>query len=184
MSESQVSIEGDVMKLPSPFMVIATQNLSESHGTFPLPDSQKDRFMISMGMGMPSPEQEVEILSRSQHGMPDANAVIAGDRIVEMREMVKRIEVDSKIREYIVKLAGSTRSNSSVRHGLSPRGAAALQRASQAWAAIEGRSYVEPQDVSEIAPYVIAHRLMMQPASAMTAQDVVMTAIDETQVPA
>jgi len=183
MSESQVSIEGEVMKLPSPFMVIATQNLSESHGTFPLPDSQKDRFMISMGMGMPSPEQEVDILSRSQHGMPEAKAVIAGDRIVEMREMVKRIEVDSKIRQYIVKLAGSTRSNPSVRQGLSPRGAAALQRASQAWAAIEGRSYVEPQDVSEIAPYVITHRLMMQPASAMSAQDVVMSAIDETQVP-
>ena len=181
MSESQVSIEGEVMKLPSPFMVIATQNLSESHGTFPLPDSQNDRFMISMGM--PSPEQEVEILFRSQHGMPEANAVIAGDRIVEMREMVKRIEVDSKIRQYIVKLAGSTRSNPSVRQGLSPRGAAALQRASQAWAAIEGRSYVEPQDVSEIAPYVITHRLMMQPASAMSAQDVVMSAIDETQVP-
>jgi len=113
MSESQVSIEGEVMKLPSPFMVIATQNLSESHGTFPLPDSQNDRFMISMGM--PSPEQEVEILFRSQHGMPEANAVIAGDRIVEMREMVKRIEVDSKIRQYIVKLAGYTRSNPSVR---------------------------------------------------------------------
>ena len=181
MSESQVSIEGEVMKLPAPFMVIATQNLSESHGTFPLPDSQKDRFRISMGMGMPSPEQEVEILTRSQHGMPEARPVITGDRIVEMREMVKRIEVNSKIRQYIVKLAGSTRSNSSVQ-GLSPRGAAALQRASQAWAAIEGRSYVEPQDVSEIAPYVIAHRLMMQLASAMSAHDVVKTAIDETQV--
>ena len=117
MSESQVSIEGDVMKLPSPFMVIATQNLSESHGTLPLPGSQKDRFMISRGMGMPSPEQEVEIPSRSQHGMPEAKAVIAGERIVEMREMVKRIEVDSKIREYIVKLAGNTRSNCSVRKG-------------------------------------------------------------------
>jgi MoxR-like ATPase len=86
------------MKLPAPFMVIATQNLSESHGTFPLPESQKDRFMISMGMGMPSPEQEAEILTRSQHGMPEAKAVIAGDRIVEMRDMVKRIEVDEKIK--------------------------------------------------------------------------------------
>jgi len=82
-----------------------------------------------------------------------------------------------------VKLAGSTRSNSSVRE-LSPRGSAALQRASQAWATIEGRSYVEPQDVSDIAPYVIAHRLMMQPESSVSAHDVVMTAIDETQVPA
>ena len=184
MAEHQVSIEGDVRKLPSPFMVIATQNLSESHGTFPLPDSQKDRFMISMGMGMPTAEQEVEILIRSQHGMPEASPVITGERIVEMRETVKRIEVDEKIRQYIVKLAGNTRSNSAVRHGLSPRGGAALQRAAQAWAAMEGRSYVEPQDVSELAVFVVAHRLMMQPAANMTAQDAVRTAIDETQVPA
>ena len=184
MAEHQVSIEGEVMKLPSPFMVIATQNLSENHGTFPLPDSQKDRFMISMGMGLPSPEQEVEILVRSQHGMPESKAVISDERIVEMREMVKRIEVDSKIRQYIVKLAGQTRSNPAVRQGLSPRGGAALQRAAQAWAAMDGRSYVEPQDVSEIAVYVIAHRLMMQPAASITAQDIVKTAIDETQVPA
>lgn len=184
MAEHQVSIEGDVMKLPSPFMVIATQNLSESHGTFPLPDSQKDRFMISMGMGLPSPEQEVEILTRSQHGMPEATPVISAERIVEMREQVKRVEVDDKIRQYIVKLAGHTRSNSAVRHGLSPRGGAALQRAAQAWSAMEGRSYVEPQDVSEIAVYVIAHRLMMQPAASITAHDAVRAAIDETQVPA
>jgi MoxR-like ATPase len=184
MAEHQVSIEGDVRKLPSPFMVIATQNQSESHGTFPLPDSQKDRFMVSMGMGMPTAEQEVEILTRSQLGMPEATPVIESDRIVEMRETVKRIEVDEKIRQYIVKLAANTRSNSAVRQGLSPRGGAALQRAAQAWAAMEGRSYVEPQDVSEIAVYVIAHRLMMQPAANMTAQDAVRTAIDETQVPA
>ena len=143
MAEHQVSIEGDVMKLPSPFMVIATQNLSESHGTFPLPDSQKDRFMISMGMGMPTAEQEVEILSRSQHGMPEAQPVISSERIVEMRETIKNVEVDDKIRQYIVKLAGQTRSNSAVRQGLSPRGAAALQRAAQAWCAMEGRSFVE-----------------------------------------
>ena len=80
MAEHQVSIEGDVMKLPSPFMVIATQNLSESHGTFPLPDSQKDRFMISMDMGLPSNEQEIEILTRSQHGMPEATPVITAER--------------------------------------------------------------------------------------------------------
>jgi len=183
MAEQQVSIEGDVKKLPSPFLVIATQNTSESHGTFPLPDSQKDRFMVSMGMGLPSPEQEVEILQRSQHGMPSAEPVITAERVVEMREMVKRIEVDSKIRQYIVKLAGHTRNNSSVRHGLSPRGGAALQRAAQAWAAMGGRSYVEPQDVSEIAEYVIAHRLMMQPAASITANEAVMEAIDEIQVP-
>ena len=184
MAEHQVSIEGDVMKLPSPFMVIATQNLSESHGTFPLPDSQKDRFMISMGMGMPDAEQEIEILTRSQHGMPEAEPVIAGERIVEMRETVKRVEVDIKIRQYIVKLANHTRANSTVRQGLSPRGGAALQRASQAWAAMDGRNHVEPQDVSEIAKYVISHRLMMQPAAEISANDAVMAAVDETQVPA
>jgi MoxR-like ATPase len=184
MAEHQVSIEGEVMKLPSPFMVIATQNHSESHGTFPLPDSQKDRFMISMGMGLPTTEQEVEILTRSQHGMPEAEQVITADRIVEMREMVKRVEVDLKIRQYIVKLAGHTRANSAVRQGLSPRGGAALQRASQAWAAMDGRSYVEPQDVSEIAGYVISHRLLMQPAAGISAGEAVLIAVDETQVPA
>ncbi len=184
MAEHQVSIEGDVMKLPSPFMVIATQNLSESHGTFPLPDSQKDRFMISMGMGLPTSEQEIEILTRSQHGMPEAKPVITSERIVEMRETVKRIEVDIKIRQYIVKLAGHTRANPAVRQGLSPRGGAALQRAAQAWAAMDGRTFVEPQDVSGIAGYVIAHRLMMQPAAEISAGDAVVAAIDETQVPA
>lgn len=184
MAEHQVSIEGDVIKLPSPFMVIATQNLSESHGTFPLPDSQKDRFLISMGLGLPTPEQEVEILVRSQHGMPEAEPVISAERIVEMRDFVKNVEVDFKIRQYIVKLAGQTRANSSVRHGLSPRGGAALQRAAQAWAAMDGRSHVEPQDVSEIAGYVISHRLMMQPAAGMSPNDVVHSVIDETRIPA
>ncbi|MDA1280883.1 MAG: AAA family ATPase [Chloroflexi bacterium] len=184
MAEHQVSIEGNVVKLPSPFMVIATQNLSESHGTFPLPDSQKDRFMISVGMGLPSAEQEVEILSRSQHGMPDAAPVISGQRIVEMRELVKGVEVDLKIRQYIVKLAGHTRANTAVHHGLSPRGGAALQRAAQAWAALNGRAYLEPQDVSEIAEYVIPHRLMMQPAAGMSAREAALTAVDETRVPA
>ena len=184
MAEHQVSIEGDVMKLPSPFMVIATQNLSESHGTFPLPDSQKDRFMISMGMGLPTAEQEIEILTRSQHGMPEATPVITAERISEMREIVKQVDVDIKIRQYIVKLAGHTRANSTVRQGLSPRGGAALQRASQAWAAMDGRTFVEPQDVSEIAGYVISHRLKMQPAAEISASDAVLTAVDETQVPA
>jgi MoxR-like ATPase len=184
MAEHQVSIEGEVMKLPSPFMVIATQNHAESHGTFPLPDSQKDRFMISMGMGLPTAEQEIEILTRSQHGMPEAVPVISTERIVEMRETVKRVEVDIKIRQYIVKLAGHTRSNTTVRQGLSPRGGAALQRAAQAWAAMDGRLYVEPQDVSEIAGYVISHRLMMQPSADTSADDAVLTAVDETQVPA
>lgn len=184
MAEHQVSIEGDVMKLPSPFMVIATQNLSESHGTFPLPDSQKDRFMISMGMGQPNVEQEVEILVRSQHGMPEAEPVITAERIVEMREFVKQVEVDLKIRQYIVQLAGQTRANSSVRHGLSPRGGAALQRAAQAWAAMDGRSHVEPQDVSEIAGFVISHRLMMRPAAGVSANEVVLSVVDETRIPA
>ncbi len=184
MAEHQVSIEGDVMKLPAPFMVIATQNNSESHGTFPLPDSQKDRFMISMGMGLPTTEQEIEILTRSQHGMPEAGPVITAERIVEMREIVKQVEVDIKIRQYIVKLAGHTRTNPTVRHGLSPRGGAALQRASQAWAAMDGRTYVEPQDVKEVAGYVISHRLMMQPAAEISANDAVLAAVDETQVPA
>jgi len=140
--------------------------------------------MISMGMGLPDAEQEIEILTRSQHGMPEAEPVITAERIVVMRDTVKRVEVDIKIRQYIVKLATHTRENSSIRQGLSPRGGAALQRAAQAWAAMDGRTYVEPQDVSGIAGYVISHRLMMQPAAEISASDAVMAAVDETQVPA
>jgi len=184
MAEFQVSVDGDLRKLPQPFMVIATQNFAESHGTFPLPDSQKDRFMVSLGIGLPSAEDEVEILARSMNGMPEASPVISAQRVIEIQNSVRMIEVSRPVREYIVNFAHATRRNSATHTGLSPRGGAALQRASQAWAAFNGRSFVSPEDVSEIAESVVAHRLMMAPAAGLTPGDVVAEAVDSTPVPA
>ena len=184
MAEFQVSVEGKVLRLPSPFLVVATQNLTESHGTFPLPDSQKDRFMISMGLGMPTAEQETEILARSQFGMPSASPLLTANRVTEMQNLVKSIEVSAPMREYIVHIAAGTRRHPDVHHGLSPRGGTALQRASQCRAAFEGRSFVIPEDVSEIASSVVTHRLMMKPGSHGTASDAVGEVLETTRVPA
>ena len=184
MAEFQVSVEGDVRKLPQPFLVIATQNMLESHGTFPLPDSQKDRFLVSMGMGMPSADQEAEILLRSQHGMPEAGAVMTGERVTEMQALVRRIEVSLPVRQYIVNLCRTSRSHPDVSHGVSPRGGAALQRAAQCRAAFDGRNFATPDDVAAVAPNVMAHRLMMKPGFEEAAAVAVAETIESTKVPA
>jgi MoxR-like ATPase len=184
MAEFQVSVDGEVRPLPRPFLVIATQNFAESHGTFPLPDSQKDRFMVSLGIGLPSAEDEVEILERSMHGMPEASPVIASRRVIEIQESIKTIEVSRPLREYIVNFARATRRHPAAHSGLSPRGSAALQRASQCWAAFNGRSFVTPEDVADIAGSVVAHRLMMAPGAGVSPVEVVAEALDSTPVPA
>ena len=184
MAEFQVSVDGEVKKLPEPFMVIATQNFAESHGTFPLPDSQKDRFMVSIGIGLPTPQDEVQILERSMHGMPKASAVLSATRVREMQRTVMNIDVSTPVREYIVNIARGTRQHPAVHTGLSPRGGAALQRAAQCWAAFNGRSFVTPGDISEIAVDVVAHRLMMSAGNETTPADVVSEAVESVPVPA
>ncbi|MEX0763044.1 MAG: MoxR family ATPase [Dehalococcoidia bacterium] len=184
MAEFQVSVDGEARPLPRPFFVIATQNLSESHGTFPLPDSQKDRFLISTGMGMPTADQEMKILERSQHGMPHAVPVITAARVVEMQDTVKSVEITRLVRQYIVNIARATRAHPVVRYGLSPRGGAALQRAAQCWAAFEGRPYVIPEDVSAVAAHVIPHRLMLNPGSDASAPATVTDILETVRVPA
>lgn len=184
MAERQVSVEGAVRPLPLPFMVIATQNLQESHGTFPLPDSQLDRFMVSMNMGLPSRDDEAEILRRSQHGMPEPKVLVTADRVREMQGVTSRIEVALPVRQYIVDVVASTRTAESVDYGVSPRGGAALQRAAQTWAAMDARDYIVPEDVQTVAPFVTAHRLMMSGASDRSSHDVIDTVLRTTQVPA
>ncbi|MBI4305409.1 MAG: MoxR family ATPase [Chloroflexi bacterium] len=183
MAERQVSVEGTVRHLPAPFMVIATQNLAESHGTFPLPDSQLDRFLVSMRMGLPARDAEVEILGRSQMGMPSARPVVTGARICEMQGTVRRIEVALPLKQYIVDLVAATRSAPGVAHGVSPRGGAALQRAAQAWAAMEGRSFVSPEDVRAVAPNVMAHRLILSPGHDRSQSQIVSEVLARIAVP-
>lgn len=184
MAECQVSVDGAVKLLPRPFMVIATQNLSESHGTFPLPDSQKDRFLVSMGIGLPTPEQEAEILVRSQHGMPSAVPVLSAERVVEMQSQVRRVDVALPVRQYIVNVVNATRNAPGVEYGVSPRGAAALQRAAQCRAAFEGRSFVVPEDVRALAQNVMAHRISVGPDGDVPPDQIVQDALERVKVPA
>lgn len=163
MAEGQVTADGKQWELPSPFLIVATQNLVENHGTYPLPNSQLDRFLVSMSLGLPTPEQEVEILDRSERGNAPVSAVATAEEIVEMQQTALNIEVSRPVKEYVVNLASATRDNDQIIAGVSPRGSAALVRACQAWAAIAGRDFTIPEDVQALAPYVWGHRLITRP---------------------
>ena len=160
MAESQVSADGNVRLLPRPFMVIATQNLIETHGTFPLPNSQLDRFMVSMRLGLPTPEQEMEILQRSEHGLSQVSPLLTTADVVQMQDMVLGVKAAEPVRQYIVNLAAASRACGYLGVGVSPRGSAALLRASQGWAAFHGRTFVIPEDIQELAPHVWGQRVM------------------------
>jgi MoxR-like ATPase len=163
MAEAQVSADGTVRPLPKPFMVIATQNLIETYGTFPLPISQLDRFLVSMSLGLPSPEQEMEILQRSKLGSSSqvVAPVLTPIQVVEMQQTVLAVEVTPSVQQYIINLAGASRQQGDGTFGVSPRGSAALLRACQGWAAFAGRSFAVPEDVQELAPHVWGQRVLV-----------------------
>jgi MoxR-like ATPase len=178
-----VTVDGSSHPLPRPFMVIATQNLVESYGTFPLPNSQLDRFLISMNIGLPSAEQELEILSRSEHGILEIAPVLTAGEVVEMQELVKGVRVATPVKQYIINLVGRTREHSGVVAGVSPRGAVSLQRAAQAWAAFGGRDYVVPEDVKDVAPMVLSHRILIEGGAGVSARDLVSELLSTVPVP-
>ncbi|MDA0734172.1 MAG: MoxR family ATPase [Chloroflexi bacterium] len=161
MAEGQVSADGNVKLLPRPFMVIATQNMIESYGTFPLPNSQLDRFMVSMRLGLPTPEQEMEILGRFEHGLPQVSPLLTPAEVVQMQELVMGVKAARPVQQYIVNLAAASRECSYLSHGVSPRASASLLRACQGWAAFQGRSFVIPEDVQALAPQVWGQRVMV-----------------------
>ncbi len=165
MGEGQVSADGVVRPLPRPFAVIATQNLIESYGTFPLPNSQLDRFMVSMTLGLPAPEQEMEILRRAEQGVAAERLtpVLSTGEVAEMQDTVLSVEVAPPVQQYIVNLAAESRNSDALAVGVSPRASTALMRASQAWAAFAGRSFVVPEDVQKLAPHVWGHRVLTGP---------------------
>ncbi|MEE8466705.1 MAG: MoxR family ATPase [Dehalococcoidia bacterium] len=184
MSEGQVSADGKRWPLPQPFLIVATQNMIESHGTYPLPNSQLDRFMISMSLGLPSLEQELEILDRSEHGIATVHPVATSQEIIEMQRTALSVEVSRPIKEYVVNLAAATRESDDIAVGVSPRGSAALVRACQAWAAISGRDFTVPEDVQELAPYVWGHRLITRPeADFATGSKAVSRVLQSVTVP-
>ena len=163
MAEGQVTADGKQWDLPKPFLIVATQNLVENHGTYPLPNSQLDRFLVSMSLGLPNLEQEVEILDRSERGATSVGPVATAEEVVEMQQTALSIEVSRPVKEYVVNLAAATRGTDDIIAGVSPRGSAALVRACQAWAAISGRDFTIPEDVQELAPHVWGHRLITRP---------------------
>jgi len=166
MQEGQVSLEGESLKLPDPFIVIATQNPIEYEGTFPLPEAQLDRFIIRLSMGYPSLEEEQEILSRRSERKQDdvaLSAVVDLAELMEMRQVVEGVYVDPDIQRYIVQLVAKTRKHRQVELGVSPRGSLALLKLSRAWAVLHARDFVLPDDIKTFAQPVLGHRVILDP---------------------
>ncbi|MBN1312058.1 MAG: MoxR family ATPase [Anaerolineae bacterium] len=166
MQEYQVTLEGETMKLPQPFVVIATQNPIEYEGTFPLPEAQLDRFIVKLSVGYPSPDEEQEVLRRRRERMQDdfdLNPVTDAQGLLDMRQVIETVHVEPDLERYIVNLTGSTRVHHQVAVGASPRGALALLKLSRAWAAMHGRSYVLPDDVKIFVKPALVHRLILEP---------------------
>jgi MoxR-like ATPase len=166
MQEYQVTLEGESLALPNPFIVIATQNPIEYEGTFPLPEAQLDRFMIKLSIGYPRPEEEEEILKRRAERKQDnvaLQAVITPEVFLAMRAAIEEVYIDPDVRRYMVDLAASTRRHPQVVVGVSPRGSLALLKLTRAWAALQGRDFVVPDDVKLFARPALAHRLILDP---------------------
>jgi len=164
MGEGQVTVEGTTRTLDRPFFVVATQNPAEFHGTYPLPESQLDRFVLAAEMGPPTDVEAMEVLARREHGDPIAElgAVIDVQEVIELQEACLRVVAAPAIRTYIVALMQAIRARSDVVLPASMRAGVYLQRAAQAWALFEGRDFVLPDDVKLLATPVLAHRLGMR----------------------
>jgi len=167
MQEFHVTLEGETLPLPDPFIVIATQNPIEYEGTFPLPEAQLDRFIVKMSIGYPSPAEEDEILRRRAERKKDGvslQAIISPEAFLAMRATVEGVYVDPDVRRYMVDLAAKSRSHSQVAVGVSPRGSLALLKLTRAWAAIQGRNFVIPDDVKQFIQPALAHRIILDPS--------------------
>jgi MoxR-like ATPase len=162
MSERQVSVDGQTNALPRPFMVIATQNPAEFEGTYPLPESQLDRFLLRIPVGYPDREIELQVLTSHRDGEPVDNlqSVLTCEEIVSLQNDVRRVKVEDSINHYVLDIVESTRHCDDLHIGVSPRGALALYRAAQASALVAGRDYVVPDDVKSLTVPVLAHRVI------------------------
>jgi MoxR-like ATPase len=169
MQEQQVTVDGLPRSLPSPFLVLATQNPIEFEGTFPLPEAQLDRFLIRLEMGYPNQDEERQIIrsQRGSHPVEKLAPVVDGRVLPALREQVSYIHMDNSLEDYILRLVHETRSHPDLSLGASPRGSLALYNASQALAAIRQRDYVIPDDIKTLAPLTLAHRLILRPESQL-----------------
>ncbi|WP_019156969.1 AAA family ATPase [Robertmurraya massiliosenegalensis] len=188
MEESSVTIDGVTHRLEKPFFVMATQNPIEYEGTYPLPEAQLDRFLLKMKMGYPDVAEEMEVLNRAQTSTPieELEAVIDLDDLRELQENIKLVTVDDTIKRYIVDVVNETRSSSNVYLGASPRGSIALMKAAQAYAYMYRRDYVLPDDIQFLAPYVLAHRIILKSEAkfeGISAEDVMQRVLARVPIP-
>ncbi len=169
MQERQVTADGVTRPLARPFMVLATQNPIELEGTFPLPEAQIDRFLLRVNIGYPTQTEENAILERFKVEDPllDLQPVTTPAEILSLQAQRRQVRVEESVRDYIVRIARATRQNSDVQLGASPRATMALYSAAQAWAAIQGREYVLPDDIKQVAPVVLRHRMMISPQAQL-----------------
>lgn len=188
MEERQVTVEGVSIKLPRPFIVMATQNPIEYEGVFPLPEAQLDRFLMKLSIGYPSYDDEVEIIKsqRVKHPIEDLKPVSSLEEVLSLQEKIKEIYVDETIIQYILNIVSATRKHSDIAVGASPRGSLSLFRASQALAYIRGRDYVLPDDIKELAPLVLSHRIILKSESYLrgyTQRGVISSILTSIEVP-
>jgi MoxR-like ATPase len=188
MQERQVTIDGVTHPLPRPFLVLATQNPIELEGTFPLPEAQVDRFLLRIAIGYPTEAEEGDILERFRLGDPlsDLQAVTTPEEILALQAERRSVRVEDSLRGYIVHVARATREHSEIELGASPRATLSLFQAAQAWAAINGRDYVIPDDVKSMAPHVLTHRLMISPQAQLRGrrmEDLVSDIVSAVPVP-
>ena len=174
MQERQVTIDGISHPLPRPFLVLATQNPVELEGTFPLPEAQVDRFLVHIHIGYPNQEEENAMLERFRMDDPmqSLKPVVSQEELLQLQQDRKTIRVEASIRDYIVRISESTRANVDISLGASPRATLALYQVSQAWAALQGRDYVLPDDVKHITPHVLSHRLIIAPHAQLRGRNV------------
>ena len=188
MEEGQVTVEGVTRSLPTPFMVIATQNPIEYEGTFPLPEAQLDRFLMKISIGYPDSAQEIEIMNSqsSKHPIDELQSVSSPEKASSLQSMTKEVYVHDLVKEYIVSLVEGTRNHSGLSLGASPRGSLGLYRAAQAISLIRGRTYATPDDVQELALPVLGHRIILSASARMSGQtpeSIVKSILESTTVP-
>jgi MoxR-like ATPase len=188
MQERQITVDGVTRPLPRPFLVMATQNPVELEGTFPLPEAQVDRFLLRVVIGYPSQEEENTILERfrASDPLPELEPVTTPEEIVRLQDTRREVRVEESVRDYIVRVARATRDHPEIELGASPRATLSLYWSSQAWAGIDGRDFVLPDDVKFMAPHVLTHRLMISPQAQLRGrqpQELVADIVDAVPVP-
>lgn len=188
MEEGQVTIDGETLPLPSPFIVIATQNPVESQqGTFALPEAQMDRFLMQIKVGYPTLQQEQEMLKMYKEKEPieDLGAIVSLEDITQMQQEIRKVQLAEPVETYLLKIIRATRESESVELGVSPRGTLALMHSAQARAYIQGRDYVMPEDIKALAPHVLCHRLVLTMETSMkrTKDEVFKDILNSIEVP-